>query len=84
MTETAVIVALTGGDDSVNTADLCVVNRNRIEAGLDDQGYSLYSLIVGRSKNPDIHIVLCQWQGGDLASWLDFIVLMKDSLGAGE
>jgi len=84
MTETAVLSALTNGDSSVDTSELCVVNRNRIEAGLDDQGYSLYSLIVGRSKNPEIHIVLCQWQGGDLASWLDFIVQMKESLGGDE
>eukprot|EP00039_Didymoeca_costata_P026012 m.14696 g.14696 ORF g.14696 m.14696 type:complete len:663 (-) comp5189_c0_seq1:63-2051(-) len=67
-------------DAAVSADDMasCVIQDNRIEAGMDSEGHPLYTLIVESNPlKPGRYKVNCQWQGGDLPHWLELVTKLK-------
>ena len=61
-----------------------MVNENVVEVGRDGQGNFLYSVTakqhVSKGANGGKWVLCCSWHGGDLASWLAFVIHFKDQL----
>eukprot|EP00039_Didymoeca_costata_P019028 m.335953 g.335953 ORF g.335953 m.335953 type:complete len:621 (-) comp17722_c0_seq1:73-1935(-) len=60
------------GDDTIT------ILENRFEVGQDSQGNSLYTMAL-EDRDGKIRCT-CQWHGGDLGSWLNFVVKVKEAL----